>query len=402
MVQTKAERLRLGMAPVENLLGARDVGEAAAGGITRFTSLLPGAERREVERPLPMTDVVLPALRRDAVSSAPAALDGRSLDGLSPDGGGGGRGGRAVMGMAPVREVQDGESGGGGGGDGGTPLVDESRMRGRSWCAAAEGGGATQWAAAREASEALAEALLCPEAAPVAAALAEVAGGDDVAQRVRASRGFEQRLAANDPEGHVLVGSSAVATELQAAVAKLRTGNGGGGGGVVVKVLVGKRGSMQGRNSLPVVLEPLPPPPLPLPPPQQQALKDGSRSKRRGRSGGDGGGGHGSGRRRGRASGGTNDRFRVKLVVGGVAQVGGGGGEGADASDCFPIRNSADTTAAAADNPLASESSSSRRLYGGATGVRGMDVDQRKLELSQAFWGGYGRGAKGLKPSHNH
>ena len=80
----------------------------------------------------------------------------------------------------------------------------------------------------------------------------------------------------------------------------------------------------------------------------------------------------------------------MKLVLGGVAPVNAVGGDGAEVEgyDSPP------------PPPLAEESS--RNLYGGATGVRGMDVDRQKLQLSQAFWGGYGRGAKGLKPSHNH
>lgn len=395
IVQTRQERLSAGMAPVENLLGASGVGEAAAGGITRFTSLLTGVERRDVEKPLPMTDVVMPALHN---------LDGKGITGAAA--------GRAIAGMAPVREHESvgapatptrmPSAGGGGtfagksglerlGGERteGSPLVvDERGARGRSWCAAACGGGETRWSAAKSASDALADALQAPEAAPIRRALAEAAGGEALAGKLRGEQrgskeGRRSRPNGEDTNGHVMVASSNLASQLQAVVAKMRGEQRGGGRG---EVLVGKRGSMEGRNGLPVVLEPLPPPPSQLVPSKGQGRfrggglpgSVGGRLSSRGGERASKSAGPTFGRGQGRHS---SNRFHMKLTLGGVStRLDDGGGD--ENGESLPLI----------------KGGSSRHLYGGASGVRGMDVDQGKLQLSQAFWGGYGRAAKGRKP----
>jgi hypothetical protein len=108
----------------------------------------------------------------------------------------------------------------------------------------------------------------------------------------------------------------------------------------------------------------------------------------------------------------------MKLVMGGVARVKAAGGDGygsdqyngdtvggagsVDSLCVQPVRGGGGDGGGGGDanasgrTPRQSVGRSSRHKYGGATGVRGMDVDPHALALSHAFWGGgYGRGAKG-------
>lgn len=322
--------------------------------------------------------------------------------------GAGGEGGGGVLSLSGGRQLSATQPSSGGGGEGGEVVeggsgsLESVPVRGRSWCAAAQGGGATQWAAARGASDALAEALSRPEAAPIVAALSEVAQGtDETVRQTRASPGFERRLAADNPADAVLVGCSNVAPELEraaAATSRLQREGMGGGGEGNASVLVGRRGSMPGRNGIPMILKCLPPPP-----PRNtragkgsstprsvngagkaasganpRASKDSSRdtlwanNQRNSRGaggggrgvsrGGSGSGGRGGGPGRAPRSGPGENQFKVKIVLGGFARIDGDGGGDNDGGGAGENGNS-DTNHV--ESPLVSEPSS-RLTYGGA------------------------------------
>ena len=179
-----------------------------------------------------------------------------------------------------------------------------------------------------------------------------------------------------------------------------------------VKVLVGRQGSMQGRNGLPMrPLEPV----LTAP----KAVTMGFRGGPSHRAGGHRAGARGvpagvavavrlvwgrwggfCGRQRAR-------EFRMQLVMGGVARVkaAGGDGYGGDENNGGDSGGSVDSLCVqpvrgggGGGGDENASGRSSRHKYGGATGVRGMDVHQQKLALSQAFWAAAAGGGEKAPP----